>query len=198
MLQNIPFIALVLAITASAAPLDDTNHLNNAASGLKRRQVIPPPCIPYIRTLKHGDGNPKKKFLHKQVTVSKNESFRNFQLLINVSDHAQMHRRPMRHRKRGQRDLHKNEWSASIADPRGFFSAGFAVSQAITTGQTQVCNNSDDTENQSLCVSWSIAHTEYEVPGLGDIGLRQFKAEKRMCTASRRRTRTWERILRIV
>ncbi|EXF73466.1 hypothetical protein CFIO01_10973 [Colletotrichum fioriniae PJ7] len=121
-------------IDPSAAPLDDINHLNNAASELQGRQVTPPPCIPYIRALKHGDGKPKKNFLYKQVTVNKNESFRNFQLLINVSYHAQMHRRPMRHRKRGQRDLHKNEWSASIADPRGFFSAGFAVSQAITDG----------------------------------------------------------------
>ncbi|KAK1724345.1 hypothetical protein CaCOL14_000655 [Colletotrichum acutatum] len=133
MLQNILFLALVLAITASAAPLDDSSHLNNAASELfKGRQITPPPCIPYIKTLKHGDGNPKKKFLHKQVTTT--HKCTDGPCGIEKEDS----------------ETYTIEWSASITDPRGFFSDGFAVSEAMTTGETKVCSNRDGTENQSL------------------------------------------------
>ncbi|KXH36370.1 hypothetical protein CNYM01_11407 [Colletotrichum nymphaeae SA-01] len=145
MLQIIPFLALVLAITASAAPLDDSSHLNSVASELQGRQVIPPPCIPYIKTLKHGDGNPKKKFLQKQVTTT--HKCTDGPCSIEKEDS----------------ETYTIEWSASITDPRSFFSAGFAVSKAITTGETKACSNREGTENQSLCVWWSLAHTEYEV-----------------------------------
>ncbi|KAK1459140.1 hypothetical protein CMEL01_02139 [Colletotrichum melonis] len=145
MLQNIHFLALVLAATASAAPLDDSSHLNNVASEPQGRQVTTIPCIPYIITLKHGDGNPKKKFLHKQVTTT--HKCTDGPCNIEKEDS----------------ETYTIEWSASIADPRGFFSAGFAVSEAITTGVTKACSNQEGTENQSLCVWWSLAHTEYEV-----------------------------------
>ncbi|KAK1477551.1 hypothetical protein CCUS01_16642 [Colletotrichum cuscutae] len=135
MLQNIHFLALVLAATASAAPLDDSSHLNNVTSEPQGRQVTPFSRIPYIVTLKHGDGIPKKKFPHKRDRDIEKEDSETYTI----------------------------EWNASIADPRGFFSAGFAVSEAITTGVTKACSNQEGTENQSLCVWWSLAHTEYEV-----------------------------------
>ncbi|KAK1542691.1 hypothetical protein CPAR01_06078 [Colletotrichum paranaense] len=94
--------------------------------------------------LKHGDGNPKK-FLHKQVTTT--HMCTDGPCSIEKEDS----------------ETYTIEWNASIADPRGFFSAGFAVSEAITTGVTKACSNQEGTENQSLCVWWSLAHTEYEV-----------------------------------
>ncbi|UQC74261.1 uncharacterized protein CLUP02_00909 [Colletotrichum lupini] len=85
--------------------------------------VTPPPCIPYIITLKHGDGNPQKKFLHKQVTAT--HMCTGGPCSVEKEDS----------------ETYTIEWSASIADPRGFFSAGFAVSEAIITGVTKACSN---------------------------------------------------------